>query len=271
MSGEVRMFPGRVGNLGAGFVFAWLLIMTSMATAQMQPAQTTDAASFDVATIKPSHATDGHSHIYNHAEIGEFSTINVSIKMLMQFAYELPETRILGGPPWMNSATFDVQAKTTSELAEHLHQLTFNEATSETRKMVQTLLSDRFQLQVHIEKRELPVYKLVVAKGGAKLGAVQTSGTTINTGHDHLQVQGADSVELLSDQLAKVLGRVVLNQTGLVGRYDLRIKWAPDDSAEATGPSIFTAIEEQLGLKLEPAKAPVEVTVVDHVSMPSEN
>jgi len=225
--------------------------------------------SFDVTTVKPSHATDGHHHTYNHAEIGEFSTVNVSVKELMQFAYDLPATRMVGGPGWMDSATWDVQAKTSPEEAARLGKLSFNQATAEVRPMVQALLAERFGLKVHEETRELPIYTLVVAKGGAKLGAAQSSGTTISAGKDHLEVQGNDSVDLLAQQLAKVLGRVVVDKTGVAGRFDIKLKWTPDDSADASGPSIFTALEEQLGLQLEVGKGPVKVLVVDGVAMPT--
>lgn len=227
------------------------------------------AGSFDVATVKPSHATDGHHHIYNHAEIGEFSTINVSVKELMAFAYELPVTRLVGGPGWTDSATWDVQAKTSPEDAARMKKLSFNQANAEVRPMVQALLVERFGLKVHEETRELPIYTLVVAKGGVKLGKVESSGTTINTGRDHLEVQGENSVGLLAEQLAKIAGRVVVDGTGVKGRYDVKLKWTPDDSTDTTGPSIFTALEEQLGLKLEVGKGPVKVLVVDGVTMPT--
>jgi len=250
--------------LGRGVLIALVCVVSGVG--QAPPAS---PVAFDVATVKPSHATDGHSHIYNHAEIGEFSTINVSLKGLMAFAYELPETRMVGGAAWLDSATWDVQAKTSPEEAERLKKMSFNAATAEVRKMVQALLAERFGLVVHRESRELPIYILAVAKSGAKLGEVQSSGTTINTGRDHLEVQGDNSVRLLAEQLAKITGRVVVDKTGVSGRYDVKLKWAPDDAKDATGPSIFTALEEQLGLRLETGKGPVEVLVVDKVAMPT--
>jgi len=226
---------------------------------------------FDVATIKPSHATDGHTHVYRHPDDGGFQAMNISLKGLLAFAYDLPETRMIGGPAWIDSDKWDVEAKAGSEVDAQIKAASDDARRAEKQQMVQALLADRFQLTTHHEARELPVYALVVAKGGAKLGAVQENGTSISRANDHIAVQGGDSVGLLADQLALVLGRVVLNQTGLVGRYDLKVKWAREDSADASGPSIFTALEEQLGLKLEPRKAPVDVVVVDKVAMPSAN
>jgi uncharacterized protein (TIGR03435 family) len=252
-------------------IFYVLALVTAAGLCQALGQTAGPEPAFDVATIKPSHATDGHSHIYNHAEIGEFSTINVSLKGLMEFAYELPETRMVGGTAWLDSAKFDIQAKTDSQQAARLKSLSFNQATAEIRRMVQALLADRFQLKMHDETRELPIYTLVVAKGGAQLGEVQSNGTTISLGRDHLEVQGNDSVALLAEQLAKLLGRVVVDRTGITGRYDIKLKWAPDDSTDASGPSIYTALQEQIGLKLEAGKGPVKVLVIDRVQQPSEN
>jgi uncharacterized protein (TIGR03435 family) len=147
------------------------------------------------------------------------------------------------------------------------------------RKMVQALLADRFKLVMHAETRELPLYALVVAKGGAKLGPAKETGTTVNHGRGHIEVQGANSIALLAEELSQEVGRDVIDRSGIQGRYDLKLIFAPDDrtpdlassSSTDSGPSIFTALQEQLGLKLEPQKGPVEVLVVDHVEMPSEN
>jgi uncharacterized protein (TIGR03435 family) len=263
---------GRIkGMRGMKMAGTLLLMVTAAGAAQQKSAETVAAPCFDVATVKPSNATDGHSHIYNDPRDGEFRAINLSLKQLMEFAYNLPQTRMVGGPAWIDSAKWDVQAKAEPEFDERVKTLSHDASTAEKRRMLQALLADRFQLTTHNESRELPVYALVVAKGGAKLGDTKENGTTISRANDHIEVQGGDSVELLAEQLALTLGRVVLNQTGMVGRYNLKVKWARDDSPDATGPSIFTALEEQLGLKLEPRKAPVDVVVVDRVAMPSEN
>jgi uncharacterized protein (TIGR03435 family) len=143
--------------------------------------------------------------------------------------------------------------------------------------MVQALLADRFQLKTHQEIRQLPVYALVVAKGGPNFKPSEINGTTIDSGRVQLHIAGSDdTISILARELAQTLGRVVLNNTGLSGRYDLRLRWTPDDAAPDPSvpdapPDIFTAIQEQLGLKLESTKGPVPVLVIDSVEMPSTN
>jgi uncharacterized protein (TIGR03435 family) len=146
--------------------------------------------------------------------------------------------------------------------------------------MVQALLADRFQLKTHQETRQLPIYTLVVAKDGPKFKPSKINGTTDDTGRTRLHVAGSDdTISILARELARTLGRVVVNQTGLTGRYDLRLQWTPDDAPPPNGapldpseaPGIFTAIQEQLGLKLESGRGPVPVIVIDSVEMPSAN
>jgi uncharacterized protein (TIGR03435 family) len=172
--------------------------------------------------------------------------------------------------------------------------------------MIQSLLADRFKLRVSHETKELPVYALVVAKNGPKCqeakpgdtypngikgfdGRAQGAGS-FRAGNGHLTLQGYP-ISFLSLLLAERLDRTVLDQTGLKGKYDIALKWTPDENLAATpsgpaggnpgadaaaqpdssGPSIFTAIQEQLGLKLESTKGPVEIIVIDHIERPSEN
>jgi uncharacterized protein (TIGR03435 family) len=143
--------------------------------------------------------------------------------------------------------------------------------------MLQALLADRFGLKVHEETRILPVYALVLAKGGPKFQPSQINGTTIMNSNGQISVAGSDhTVALLAEQLGKMLGRVVVDKTGLDGRFELTLKWTPDDFdsrgvGSADGPSLFTAIQEQLGLRLESQKAPVSVLVIDRIQMPSPN
>ena len=242
-------------------------------------------ARFDVAAIHQNiDDRSGHNHIYSSPNDGHFRAVNVSAKMLVRWAFEMPETRILGGPAWMNSTMFDIDATADSVVDAQMAGLNSAVGRQEKERMVRALLGERFKLVSHIETRELPIYALVAAKGGPKLGAIQTGGTTINTGRARMEVQGSNSIALLAEELAKIVGRVVVDKTGVEGRYDLKLSWTPDDGAASvvngsggssatadSGPSIFTSIEEQLGLKLESRKGPVEVLVIDHAEMPSEN
>jgi uncharacterized protein (TIGR03435 family) len=250
-------------------------------------AQTSTATpSFDVASIRQNTtSTDGHNHIYNIPSESHFRTVNVSLKDLIQYAYVLPKSQILGGPSWFDSAMFDIDAKSDASVDAQLHALPASEARQQKCLMVQALLADRFQLKTHQESHELPVFNLVLAKGGPKFKPSDLNGTTINSstgsGIQRIHVQGSDNtIELLARELAQQLGRVVVDKTGIDARYDLTLRWMPADRPAPLingspdpnpPPDLFTAIQEQLGLKLEPARGPVPVLVIDHADMPSEN
>jgi uncharacterized protein (TIGR03435 family) len=241
---------------------------------------------FDVAAIRQNNSDHtARSHIYYSPGDGSFRAINVPMKMLLQFAFGLPETRIIGGPDWLSSIKFDVDAKADSSIDARMSTLSGDDARQEKQKMVRALLADRFKLIDHMETRELPIYILAPAKGGSKLQPSKSNGTTVDSWNNKIDVRGGDNtVALLAEELSKRLGRVVIDKTGIQGRYDILLNWTPDDGAAGplnggggisaaadSGPSIFTAIQEQLGLKLESQKGPVEVLVIDSVDMPSAN
>jgi uncharacterized protein (TIGR03435 family) len=259
---------------------------TSLAIAILCPRAATQSAAaqptFDIASIRMNNTeTDGHHHIINNPAESHFRTVNLPLRDLIQFAYGLPDSQILGGPAWIKSIMFDVDAKSDSLVDTQLHALPSEQARQQKQWMVQALLADRFQLKAHKETRQLPVYALVVAKGGPKFKPSEINGTTIDMGRTRLHVAGSDdTVSVLARALARTLDRVVLNQTGLSGRYDLRMQWMPDDAPApmlngapdpSDRPGIFTAIQEQLGLKLESTRGPVPVLVIDSVEMPSAN
>ncbi|MGA8783518.1 MAG: TIGR03435 family protein [Terracidiphilus sp.] len=237
---------------------------------------------FDVAAIHV-HESQPHEHnsIWSSPFDGNFNAENISIITLIDWAYEIPDTRILGAPGWAHSTMFNIEAKADPSVDQQMHNLASDTGRKQKERMVQTLLVERFQFAMHFETRELPIYSLVVAKGGPKLGAAQKSGSSVNTGSGRIEVQMSNSVAVLANELSKVAGREVVDKTGVSGRYDLELHWTPDDRAAEpklvngaptdSGPSLFTALEEQLGLKLEPAKGPVEVLVIDHIEMPSPN
>jgi uncharacterized protein (TIGR03435 family) len=271
-------------------VVATLVLATAIPFCRGQAGPTVPAApagptsnsspAFEVAVIRPNPGdTTGHSHIWSSASDGNFKAQNVTTMELIRYAFGMPETRISGGPGWMRSAKFDVEAKSDSALDARLRGLDSASAREQKQHMLQALLADRFALKVHKETRELPIYALVVAKGGPRFQPSKINGTTINNGNANITVTGSDhTVALLAEQLSRTLGRVVVDKTGLDGRYELTLKWATDEAAPGTGgagadsgPSIFTAIQEQLGLKLESGKGPVPILVVDHLEKPSEN
>ena len=238
---------------------------------------------FDVAVIRPNPGdTTGHSHIWSSPSDGHLKAQNVTALELVRFAFAVPETRVTGGPPWMRSAKFDMEAKSDPAVDEQLSKLDSGAARQIKQRMLQALLADRLALKTHEETHVLPIYVLEVAKGGPKFQPSTKNGTTINGGNGRITVQGSDhTVALLAEQLSRVLGRVVVDKTGLDGRFELTLRWTQDDMASATpatepsladgAPSLFTAIEEQLGLKLKSEKGPVPILVIDHLEMPSAN
>ena len=265
---------------------AWFAIAAPMSA---QPAQSTVVAhrqsapaaahAFDVAAIHQ-HIPEPHEHnsIWSSPFDSHFKAENMSLIMLIHWAFDMPETRIVGAPGWATSTMFNIDAVSDNSVDEQMHKLTAVAGRLQKQKMVQALLADRFQLVAHTETRELPIYALVVAKDGPRLGATHPEGSTVNHGRGHIEVQGSNSVALLAEELSKEVGRYVLDMTGIDGRYELKLTWTPDDSALAaseasanSGPSIFTALQEQLGLRLESKKAPVEVLVIDSATMPSAN
>jgi uncharacterized protein (TIGR03435 family) len=267
------------------FAAASLALAVFCARAQTVP----PAPAFDVASIRENIAHDQHTHnsIYNDPAESHFRTANLSVRALLQYAYGLPATQILGGPAWLDSTPFDIDAKSDATVDAQLHALPDIDARQRKKLMVQALLADRFQLKTHQETRELPIFNLVVAnpKTGPKFKPSEADGTSISSstgsGIQRIHVQGSDNtIELLARELAQSLGRVVVDKTGIDARYDLTLRWMPADRPPPMlngapdpnpPPDLFTAIQEQLGLKLEPSKGPVPVLVVDHVELPSEN
>lgn len=243
-----------------------LLILLAVPLAHAQAS----APTFEVATIRPAAPSpDGHTHI-NYPSGDRFSAINITLIALMQWAYDMPAKQILDGPSWLTSTRFDIEAiadtsgQSKSIVSDPKHDL--------KRRMVQSLLADRFRLKLHQDTRILPAYDLVVAKGGMKLQPTQSNGKSIGVGNAHFNGQGL-SMALIAEELSQISGRIVVDKTNLTGRYDLKLQWTPDDAptTENSAPSLFTAIQEQLGLKLEPAKEPVSVLVIDHIDAPTPN
>jgi len=252
-----------------------LLVVGEVAAAPRQKSTQPETPEFDVAAIRLHHPVPHErSHIYSSASDGNFKTVNVSLGALLQFAFGVPESRIVGDPGGLRSQMFDIEAKADGSVNDRLNKLPSDQGKLVKQQMIQALLADRFKLVVHRETRELPIYALLVAKGGSKLQATKDNGLMISSGSRSLNAQGV-TVAVIAQELAKDVGRVVVDKTGIEGRFDVDLKWTPDDGpvvgdADAA-PSIFTAVQEQLGLKLEAQKGPVDVIVIDHLEAPSEN
>jgi uncharacterized protein (TIGR03435 family) len=287
----------------------------SVATPSKAHAQTQDTAAikfeFDVATIKLNKSGEIGRSLIPVAAIpmsGMFRATNMPLIDLIREAYELgpgmgaDDGRISGAPSWLGSERFDIQAKMDSSVLEALNKLGPDQRKLQAQHMLQALFAVRFKLTVHFENKELPIYSLVIAKNGPKFqeskpvdaaasGPQYQYGRGGRGGRGGVQMFGrggpikaqgiliADFVPLLST----ILGRTVVDKTGLTGKYDFTLQWMPDETEASTfpagvgqppdpsGPSIFAAIQEQLGLKLESGKGPVAVIVIDHVERSSEN
>jgi uncharacterized protein (TIGR03435 family) len=282
----LRLGIARIGRFLRGPVLA--LVLLGAASAQ-SPAQITagqnailpappSAPAFDVAAIHP-HQPEPHERSHIISQNGSFTTINVDLKSIIQWAYDLPESRIVGGPAWLGSARWDIEAKAGDAL-DVRKNYDPAAAREQKRKMVQSLLAERFGLTVHRETRTLPLYNLVLAKGGAKFLDAKADGAKYDRSNGRLELRGGDNtVAVLAEELAEVLGRVVVDKTGIQGGYKIDLTWTPDDRAPSapgasvadSGPSIFTALQEQLGLKLKSTKGPAEVLVIDDAKLPSAN
>jgi len=259
-------------------VAAFILAGSSFGVAQDQPAPTSDSGTvpyFEVARIKPNASPNGGPSGLSH---GRFTAIDVTIRGLLRFeAFYIPDARIVGGPKWMESARFDIEATMSRDNASRFDALPPTQKIEMKKAMVQKLLAERFQFKSHWEERELPVYALVLAKGGLKLqpAADVDHGSGWSLSSDKLQCKNitlSQLADLLTQSASRELGRVVVDRTGVSGAYDLNVTWAADTAASSSdAPSLFTAIQEQAGLKLESTKAPVKVLVVDRLVMPSEN
>jgi uncharacterized protein (TIGR03435 family) len=237
--------------------------------------------SFEVATIKPSTPDRPGKNFGYRA--GHFVTRNTNMNDLVAFAYGLHAKQIVGAPEWFGTDLFDIEGKPDAEGQPNLKQMGI---------MVQKLLAERFKLTFHRDKRELSVYVISVASGGPKMSKT-TAKATDQQGFGFralgdLTVRNMDMKDFATWMQSGVMDRPVVDQTGLTDRYDFQLKWTPDESqfAQFRGvgarvppptddakapPSLYTAVQEQLGLKIGPAKAPDDVIVIDHVEKPSEN
>ncbi len=228
-----------------------------------------------------------------------------TVKMLILRAYGVDAYQITGGPDWLNSERYDIDAKFDGATADELQKLGPTERILARQRMLQTILSERFNLTIHRDTKEFQVYSLVVAKNGPKVKEVKLDdvdpskpktgpapgSAQMTSGAAGGQMRGfASPLSNLTSMLTNYLHRPVIDRTGLTGIYDYTLRWTSDDGQSQSsssiqggspsglpstdpsgGASLLTAIQEQLGLKLESAKSPIELTVIDHVERPSGN
>jgi uncharacterized protein (TIGR03435 family) len=288
----------------------WIAVTPQLVLAQTAAVTPADAsvskASFDVISIKPS-SPDGMKMMMGFRYTPDGTEgMNVTLAMLVRAAFggftKLPtDDSVTGLPDWGKTQTYDIQGKMSEVDAAAFKSLGKDDQDARRQQMLQSLLEERFHLKVHREQKQVPDYDLVVAKGGPRLkdGGVDPNGPKDRDGNpmrgSFMRMSGPGKVQaqnLGMEQLANYLsqpmagvGRMVVDKTGLTGKYNFSLEFAPDFSMmkpppgpmtappppDLTGPSIYTALQEQLGLKLQPGTGTIDAVVVDHVERPSDN
>jgi uncharacterized protein (TIGR03435 family) len=217
---------------------------------------------FEVASVKPHSSPEGSPHVSIARDPGRLTYTNITVRVLIREAYGLKVYPLSRGPDALSTDRYDVIAKVPPDASKEQRML-----------MLQALLAKRFKLVVHRETKELPIYALVAGKNGPKLHAVEDDGSAAETGSgDGHQIKAHHiSMKLLAATLQGWIGDTVVDATGLTGLFDLNLDFNVDESTSAEGPTVFEAVQRQLGLKLEARTGPVEVVVIDHVEKPSAN
>ena len=221
-------------------------------------------ASFEVASIKPA-VPDAFGSSGEDGRNGFLKVYNVSLRRCIKYAYRIPETQILGGPKWADELHYDITARAAQPVSE-----------SELLKMLQPLLADRFKLTLHRESRPIAGYVLTAVKGGIRANVSTSASSGADGGRGRIDTVGTPVSELVI-RLSELLQRPVVDRTQDTRRFDFHLRWIPDtasagaEPAASEGPSLSTALEEQLGVKLSSRRVSADVLVIDHANMPSEN
>lgn len=284
-----------ISLLAVGLLVATLPVF-GQGDAEVRPSvRSAPALTFDVVSIKPNKSNSSH-YTLEFPPGGDGVVItNVNLYSIIRFAYDFwREDLIFGVPAWTKSEQYDIQAKVAGADVAAWRGL----SDGERRLMLQAVLADSFKLKAHLEPKEISVYALVAAKDGPKMKVAKPDEVgelkspdgkpaqgMVHTGQGQFTAQQASMADLALE-LSDYTGRQVIDKTGLVGRYDFTLQFAPEPGygpeyrgqqarsappPEASGSSVYTAVQEQLGLRLDPAKAPVEGLVIDHVERPAEN
>jgi uncharacterized protein (TIGR03435 family) len=226
---------------------------------------------FEVASVKPNNSGAMGSN-FNRMPGGGLNAINVTLREMILFAYDIRGNQLTGGPAWLDHDRYDVMAKPARNDNPTGAKRSFDEDWQGIRTRLKAVLADRFQLAVHAETREMPIYALVVAKGGPHLTPSKADGLTINNRKGLVICKKASMKQFAERSLANRMGRTVVDQTGISGEFDFEIKYVEDQlSNETAGPDFLTAMKEQIGLILQSQKGPVEMTVVDRAEKAAAN
>jgi uncharacterized protein (TIGR03435 family) len=284
------------------------LAAAGLAAQPAQPPETGPA--FEVASIKANTSGDGRVMLQNQP--GRFVATNVTPRLLIRNAYQLQDFQITGGPGWLASDHFDVNAKVPDEFRD-LPPMRPGSGPGPLQLMIRALLADRFKLVTHHETKESAIYALILARSDGKLGpglkksetdceaffaagrrrggpmpppAPPQPGETIPCGvriGPGTLAMGGSPLSQFANSLGMFAGRIVLDRTGLAGNYDVTLSWTPDQMpqrppgapdlppVDPNGPSLFTAVQEQLGLKLDSQRGPVDTLVIERAEKPVED
>jgi len=216
---------------------------------------------FEVASVKPSAAGQSTNSSGVNTSNGRVRIVNETLKRCITSAYGVGPNQVVGGPDWLTTDRFDIIANPEQPAKDD----------SVLMAMMQTLLAERFKLVVHRETRTTSAYVLEVAKNGPKLEKAEGGAGSTSNSRGRIEAKNS-SMDHFAEVLSRQMDLPVLNRTGMDGRFDLKLEWNPrmtDDSA--AGPTVFTALQEQLGLRLRAQKTPVEILVVDRAERPVEN
>jgi uncharacterized protein (TIGR03435 family) len=248
-----------------------LLANCAAAIAFLMPAAFTQDA-FDTASIKP--AKSGVRGYSIQPLPGRLSVSNTPLRKLIAAAFHVYDFQVAGGPKWIDSDAFDIEAKAPPGTKPTEKQ---------TMAMLQNLLAGRFALAIHRDTKDLPVYALEIARGGPKFQAAKDVGDPYFRVFQRRQITAQRApLEFLLEALSFLLGRPAINKTGLTGLFDYKLEWTPDEiqvgSDETNGrpkdenvPSLSSALQEQMGLRLQSQKGPVEIITVDRAEKPTAN
>jgi bla regulator protein blaR1 len=277
---------GKFGILFGDFRGVGAVLLVSLLPAWAFDQNTATVPAFDAASVRPGAPDDVRGSTFEFPP-GGLKVTNGTLMGIIESAFEVRDFQILGAPGWANSDRYNIVARSASDDPA----VKTGDRSAEikaTRQKLQTLLSQRFQLRAHHETRDLPIYALSAGKRGSKLKEGKASDAPAGIQKSCGQMTGTRaSMANLTTYLSRELGRPVQDRTGLSGSYDFHVDWMPDsgscagstpdngDTGAAVspigGPSLFTALQEQLGLKLESTKGPVEVVVIDSVEKPDDN
>jgi uncharacterized protein (TIGR03435 family) len=260
MVGQQYSFPGRRVRFS---IFRSLLAVVG-ALAVSSSVRGQSPTSFEIVSIRRNLNGGLNTQINTSGE--RFTVSNGSVKTLIRNAYDVLSFQLNGGPRWLDTDMYDIVATTGVNETISPEQL---------KLLLRNLLADRFQLKVHWETREATVYALVLDKNGRKFkegSDGEKPGINTRKGPGEAQMRGTNQpISILASNLGNQLGRFVLDKTGLAGLYDWLLVWDPDPAPDSTNPSILTAVQQQLGLKLESQKGPMEMLVIDSAEKASEN